>query len=141
MFLEYLNKFHPSIKFTAQWSSKSVKFLHSKVWVDDEGCLTTDLYMKPTDTHEYFHRDSCHPGHCKRSIPYSQALRIHRICSETRDCLKRTEELKEILVNWGYEESDVQSQIDRAKGFDREALLQPKKRTNTLLEQVPLIVT
>ena len=29
-------------------------------------CFVTDLHTKLTDTHQYLHRDSCHPTHCKR---------------------------------------------------------------------------
>ena len=44
--------------------------------------LVTDLYVKPTDTHQYLHASSCHFSHCKKSMPFSQALRLNRICSE-----------------------------------------------------------
>ena len=96
-FLEKINQFHPFIKFTAEWSAKSVLFPDTMVTVENEGCLTPDLYVKPTDTHQYLRKDSCHPSHCKRGIPYSQALRIQRICSEKEDYLRRTQELNEGL--------------------------------------------
>ena len=67
LFLKKFNHLYSSIKFTAEWSAKSVLF--TKVWVDDKGYLTTDLYVKLTDTHQYLHKDSCHPSHCKRGIP------------------------------------------------------------------------
>ena len=50
LFLEKINQLHPSIKFIAKWSAMSVSFLDTKVTVGNEGCLTTDLHMKPTDT-------------------------------------------------------------------------------------------
>ena len=111
-----------------------------KVSVNDEGHLTTDLYVKPTDTHQYLHKGSCHPSHCKRGIPYSQALRIRTICSRMEDYRGRTQELKGYLTNWGYHEDEIQQQIDRSIGFDRDVLLR-SKRTKTALERVPLIVT
>ena len=87
------NNLHCFIKFKAEWSAKSVSFLDTKVSVNNEGCFTTDLHMKLTDTHQYLHRDTCncHPSHCKQSISYSQALRIQRICSRTEDysCIYR----------------------------------------------------
>ena len=58
-FLEKISTFYPSIRFMAQWSVKSVTFLDTKVMVENEGCITTDLYVKPADTHQYLHRDSC----------------------------------------------------------------------------------
>ena len=64
-FLEKINQFHPCIKFIANSSTEYVAFLHINLTVENEGCLTTDLYVKPTDTHQYLHRHSCHPTHCK----------------------------------------------------------------------------
>ena len=71
-FLQEINQIHPTIKFTAEWSYESVSFLDTKVMLRD-GQITTDLYSKPTDTHQYLATDSCHPAHCTKAIPYSQA--------------------------------------------------------------------
>ena len=80
-FLEYLNEFHQTIKFTSESSMEKVSFLDVMV-VKKGGILETDLYCKPTDTHQYLQRGSCHPWHVKKAIPYGQALRIRRICSD-----------------------------------------------------------
>ena len=53
--------------------------------------------------------------------------------------LGRTQELKGYLINRGYNEDEIQRQIDRTAGLDREALL-CCKGTKTPLERVPLIV-
>ena len=45
-----------------------------------------------------------------------------------------------LLTNHGYHEDEIQQQIDRTIGLDRDVLLQ-SKRTKTPLERVPLIVT
>ena len=44
--------------------------------------LVHDLYVKPSDTPQYLHASSCHVRHCKKLVPFSQALRLNRICSE-----------------------------------------------------------
>ena len=38
----------------------------------------TDLYVKPTDTHQYLHVSSCHIYQCKKSVTFSQVLRFNR---------------------------------------------------------------
>ena len=48
-----------------------------------EGHLHTKLYTKPTDTHMYLHYNSEHPPNLKRSIPFSQFLRLKKIHSES----------------------------------------------------------
>ena len=85
----------------------------------DEGRLTTDLFTKPTNTHQYLHKLSCHPPHCKSTIAYSQALRLRRICSNGDTYLRRAIELKEYLVKRGYKREEVQQQIDRATSVNR----------------------
>ena len=80
LFLEKINRFHPTITSTAYWFHSSVNFLDVKVTTKD-GKIITDLYVKFTDSHQHLGSSSCHPYHCKKSIPYSQALRLNRICS------------------------------------------------------------
>ena len=36
--------------------------------------ISTDVYCKETDTHQYLEYKSCHPKHVKMGIPYGQAL-------------------------------------------------------------------
>ena len=76
-FIENLNSFHSTIKFTAEKSKKSVNFLDVKVIFED-GKTKTDLFVKETDTHQFLDSSSCHPYHCKKGIPYSQTLRLNR---------------------------------------------------------------
>jgi len=51
MLLEHLNQAHPTIKFTADWSRERVNFLDVTVKLE-HGTLTTDLHVKPADTHQ-----------------------------------------------------------------------------------------
>ena len=82
-FLKILNSCHPTIKFTAEYSLNEVNFLDAEV-IRRGNKLLTDLYIKPTDTHQYLELSSCLVYHSKKSIPCSQALRLNRICSENR---------------------------------------------------------
>ena len=109
-FLEYVNNFHQAIKFTSASSREEVSFLD--VRVIRKGCtLETDLYCKPTDTHQYLHKESCQPWHTKKAVPYGQALRIRRICSEDGNFQERSEELVGWLTNRGYEEGFVRNRL------------------------------
>ena len=138
VFLNEINSFHPTIRFTAEWSKTSVSFLDTKVSIKGRR-LVTDLYTKPTDTHQYLHHNSCHPNHCKKSIAFSQALRLRRICTEEEDYLRHTRELKGYLVRRGYDEDEVQSQIDKSSVLNREELLEEKRKESK--QVTPFIVT
>ena len=81
IFLEKFINFHPSVKFTCEYSREKINYLDIQVIVR-EGKLITDLYVKQTDSHQYLDPSSCHPYHCTKSIPYSRALRINLICLE-----------------------------------------------------------
>ena len=53
-FLKDLNNFTPNLSFTDEAGKNCIPFLDLKVkLVDDK--LKTDLYMKPTDRHQYLH--------------------------------------------------------------------------------------
>ena len=121
-FIECLDTFHPSIKFTHKWSNQTVDFLDVQVTIK-ENKLSTDLFVKPTDTHQYLHSSSCHAFHSKRSIPYSQALRLNKICSDNDTFDKRCNQLEEWLLKRGYNSRLVRDQILKARRFSREELL------------------
>ena len=121
-FIEYLNEKHPTIKFTAEWSQTSINFLDVTVSLIG-GKINTNLYVKPTDSHQYLHSSSCHPFHCKNGIPYSQALRLNRICSDPSSFYKRCNDLEKWLKERGYSEREVGKQVLRATSFSRDSLL------------------
>ena len=125
-FLTYLNAEHPSIKFTADISDSQINFLDVKVSRKGDK-LETDLYVKPTDTHQYLDATSCHPDHCKTSIPYSQALRLNRICSEPELLDKRCDDLEKCLLKRGYCQRLVRKKVIQGRKFDRKDLLQQEK--------------
>ena len=53
-----------------------------------EHCLCTTIYRKPGDRRNLLHYSSAHQKALKDNIPYSLALRIKRICSETSEVAK-----------------------------------------------------
>ena len=80
-FMEKFNNFTPNLRFTFESSEKSISFLDLIITVSDRELKTT-LHMKSTDHHQYLHYASSHPEHAKRSVVFSQTLRISRLCSE-----------------------------------------------------------
>ena len=52
----------------------------------------------------WLHTKSCHPRHCKTVIPFSQTLRLHRICSKQENLVTQSQELKQSLIKRGYPE-------------------------------------
>ena len=125
IFLDKRNRFYSSIKFTCGYSHEKVNYLDTQVIVR-EGKLMTDLYVKQTNSHQYLDPSSCHPYHCTKSIPYSQAFRINWICSETVFYLQ-CNELEKWLIKRNYNPTVVREQILKARAFSRDALLEKVK--------------
>ena len=50
-FLDWINRFHDTIKFTWNWSRDRINFLDMQV-INNNGVIETDLYVKPTDKHQ-----------------------------------------------------------------------------------------
>ena len=122
-FIEILSACHPFIKFTAEWSKEKINFLDVKVRLRNRQ-LETDLHIKPTDTHQFLDSPSCHPYHCKKSIPNSQALRRNRICSDNKKFDQCCNDLEKWLMERGYSERMVRVQILKARGESRDSLLE-----------------
>ncbi len=126
-FVKYLNNCHKTIKFTAEISSSQVPFLDIMVHLAN-GKIWTDLYCKPTDSHNYLHFNSAHPEHNKTSLPYSQYLRLKRICSRDEDFLRHSRMISFHFVRRGYPKTLLLEAFNKVKNLDRRSLLeQPRK--------------
>ena len=64
-FLKILNSYHTIIKFTANYLKEKISFLDVEV-IKKGNQLVNDLYLKPTDTHQYLPASSCHVFHSKK---------------------------------------------------------------------------
>ena len=131
LFLNHLNTCHATIKFTSELSSVSVNFLDTTVLIDDNSKLYTTLYCKPTDSHNYLAYDSAHPMHTKNSLPYSQLLRVRRICHKLDDYDSNAVTLGHHFIRRGYPSSQVEDDIIRVRRLDRNSILQPATNTDT----------
>ena len=133
-FLSFLNNCHPSIKFTYEYSYEKINFLDVTV-LKHNNKLLTDLYVKPTDTHQYLEASSCHVYHVKKSVPYSQALRLNRICSENIFFDRRCNQLEQWLHERGYNKKLVRKEILKARKFSRNDLLdkETQNKSNSVL--------
>ena len=100
-FFNFINSFHPTIKFDPPQHNEednSCNFLDLKISI--ENCkIQTDLYRKETSKPRALLPSSAHPGHITPNIVYSMAYRLLRICSTEVTFEARLEELKtEFLI-------------------------------------------
>ena len=137
-FKQHINSYHPTIKFTIQASPLELPFLDIKLKLQD-GFLCSDLYTKPTDRKAYLPYSSCHPRHCKDNIPFSQFLRVRRLCSLQEDFTLRCNEIAEAFTRRGYKPSVLTSAMEKVQTIPRcETLNYRTKKENT---RVPFVIT
>ena len=118
-FMMELNKFDPNIKFTYEFSEESINFLDLNVKFSS-GKLQTSLYVKPTDCHQYLHFQSSHPKHTKKSIVYSQTLRVSRACSQEEDYKNYCNQMKSWFLKRSYPEHLIDTEMKKVKFKSRE---------------------
>ena len=69
---------------------------------------------------------SSHANHTKQSIPYSQFLRLRRVCSEDKDFETKSLEMRTIFVERGYPTHLLDSAIQKAFNNSRRDTLKPR---------------
>ena len=138
-FLEILNSCHPTVKFTSSSLLPSVAFLDINIHFSD-GSIHTDLYSKPTDSHKYLSPKSSHPKHIFRSIVYSGALRLRRICSKDSYFSHRLALFSEHLVASGYSKKFILDIFSKVSLLNRLDLLKPS-RTRHTTDRISFVTT
>ena len=102
VFVEQVNMFHPTLKFTAEYSEEKVNCLDVKIKLI-HGKRKTALFVNPTDTHQFLDPASCHPYHCKKGIPnityYPVFQNVRGRMEELHISLTSNKEHKQVFPN------------------------------------------
>ena len=114
IFLKNLNELSPCITFTYEPNKENTVFLDIKVSLRN-GKVYTDVYVKPTDCHQYLHYLSAHPYRTKTSVVFSQTLRISNLCSSEKDFESHKDEMKSWFRKREYPEDMISSQMRKVK--------------------------
>ena len=118
-----LNTMHPSIKFMFEnleiiyENEKKVQILNLldvKIILHEDNSVETDIYYKPTNTHDYLAYDSAHPVHTKNNL-YNLAKRIVVFVSNPEKVIIHLDELRQFLKECKYPEHVISKSIFNAK--------------------------
>ena len=165
-FIEYISSYHPTIKFTCEYRTRteivktkwknnvlevkrsplgslrprSIDFLDTTIWINDNGKFETDLFVKSTDRITYLLPQSCHPKFITSNIPYSLGYRLKRICSSNENYKIRLEELRQNLLSRGYKNKVIQTAFDKLNSLTRSDSLKRVAKNNNR-DRVMLSIT
>ena len=102
--------------------------------------LITTIHYKETDSYSYHTDSSSHPVRCKNSIPYSQLLRLRRICSEESDFETRSREMAGFFLRRDYPPAVVDQALQRVKSTSRDTAML-KSSASSRQQSIPLALT
>ena len=94
----------------------------------------TSVYYKPTDSHSYLLYSSSHPSHVKDPIPYSQFLRLRRLCSDDLDFNSKYDEMSNFFSERGYPYI-LSKALNHVQNVNRETAVEPSTSNNE--ERIP----
>jgi len=156
-FLTKVNNLHPTIKFTSSYtcpfpctypsdvshdcfcySSRSIPFLDTLVTIKNN-ILVTDVYKKPTNCNQILLKSSCHPAHIPDNIPLSICFRFVRICYYKETLKIRLNEMKDMLLDRGYNKKILDGAITKALEMDRDEALEKREKKST--DRIPFVIT
>ena len=130
-FLEFLNSIYPTIKFTVNFSRTSLEFLDVLTTIESDGAecrITTSVYSKPTNVHQYIMPNSATPKSSLQGIAKGVATRIRRICSEEADFQQNSKFYQKRLVDRGYNEAFIANEFSDIAKIERKTALTRKHK-------------
>ena len=108
-FMACFNNLYSSVNYTYEKSKVTrdekgnlvqiLNFLDVNVILNSKNEISTDVYYKDTNTHDYLPYDSAHPESCKKNVPYNLAKRIIVFVTDPEKVELRLNELRIWLKN------------------------------------------
>ena len=88
-----------------------------------DGKIETSVHYKPTDKHAMLRWDSHHPQSCRESIPFSQFLRLKRLCSSEDVFEVECTKMSKFFEARGYPLRVIEKGRERAASMKRADIL------------------
>ena len=110
--LSIINSMNPAIQYTIgepslirenEQNVQKIIFLGIMVLLSESGNITTDVYYKDTNSHDYLNFHSHHPRHITDNIPYALAKRIIVFTTDVIKMEKNLDNLRNYLLQCVYE--------------------------------------
>jgi len=131
-FISNLNSFHPTIKFTFEYSHHSINYLDLLIHKGPDFLLTKILdvstYIKPTNKQAYIHETSFHPPGTSKGIIIGEMKRFVRTNSRFDKFLELKERHTINLLKRGYSNKFIRSQMNKVKFSNRSQELKPRQK-------------
>jgi hypothetical protein len=140
-FIDFVSTFHPALRYTHTISDTSLSFLDIKLTITQSTQLSTSVFYKETDSHSYLTYPSSHPTTTKDSIPYSQFLRLRRLCSDDDDFRAQAASMATFFRSRGYPANIVEAAQQRASGVTRREALEPSRTDESNEDRTILVLT
>ena len=142
-FIEQANKFHPTIKFTAEISENEITFLDTVVFKGErlkkESILDIKTHYKPTETFQYTHSNSCHPPGVKNGFIKGEAMRLLRTNSSKTSFEESLVKFKQQLRIRSYPKTVIERSLSGFNFADRPLALTQKKKAKERI--LPFVTT
>ena len=139
-FIEFASSFHPNLEYT--WSVSTDKLPFLDICMKPQGNrIATSIHYKATDSHSYLDFSSSHPYSCKSSIPYSQFLRLRKICSDDSDFNIDSARMETFFKARGYPNVLIRRGRERASTISRAEILKSDAASNITNDRVPFVTT
>ena len=139
-FLEFASSFHPNLEYTWSVSTDKLPFLDICM-KPQANRIATSIHYKATDSHSYLNFSSSHPYSCKSSIPYSQFLRLRKICSDDTDFDIEAAKMETFFAARGYPNDLIGRGRERASTKSRGKILKSDAVNNIAKDRLPFVTT
>ena len=132
IFIDYLNRAHPTIKFTYECSNASVDFLDLTIYKGDRYKTTHHLDIKPffktTNKFQYFSYSSAHPRMTFSSLIKGESTRLLRACSSEDEYNTVQNKMFQAFKDRGYPAKLIKRIQNSVQYTQRKNILDPKQK-------------
>lgn len=102
------------LNFYMEFNERELPFLDTKILKEDQ-TLSTMVYCKPADRNSLLHASS---SLLKQGLPYSQFLKIRRICSNRTDFDIESRKLYDQFLARGYKRQWMDLALEKVNNLD-----------------------